>query len=142
MDAAICLLLEAAEPKKITSRQITEKAGANLAMINYYYESKDQLLRLAVGKIIESSAEHFRSQTSADAPPRQRLKEMLSSLCEEVIKYQNFTKVYIPYVLTRDDILTPYDILPVLKEYFGDAGTETEYKIMAYEMISFFQLVF
>lgn len=142
LQAAVDLLNEVSDPERVTSRRLAEKAGVNAAMINYYFESKDQLLSLAAGKIIEASAQGFRPEAQPDGPPRQRLEFMLASLCEQVVKFEKFTKVYLPYVLLRDEILTPFYILPYLKEYFGASKTETDCKIIAYEIISFMQLVF
>lgn len=142
ISAAYELLLNAAQPEKITSRQIAEKAGVNLALVNYYFESKDQLLRLAAGKIIEDSADSLRPETNSTIPPRQRLEEMLFQLCEAVVRFEHFTKVYIPYLLLQDEILTPYYLVPILKECFGTAKTETECKIIAYQITVFFQLAF
>lgn len=46
------LLLTSENPGKITARQIASQANVNLAMINYCFQSKDELLKLAVDEII------------------------------------------------------------------------------------------
>ena len=139
--AAIRLLSVADEPIEITARQIAAEAGTNLAMINYYFKSKDELLNIAIGKIIESSAEKFRTLVE-NVPPREQLHQMLCSLSNMVIKYSRFTKITIPYVLLQEEIKTPFYILPILRAYFGEEKNEMECRLIAYEMISFLQLAF
>lgn len=142
ISAAVELLQEAKKPEKVTTRQIAERAETNLAMINYYFESKDQLLTMAVGKIIEESANRFQSDADMAFSPRQRLQKMLYALCEEVVQYERYTKVYIPYLMLEDEISAPLYIVPILREYFDGKKTELECKVIAYEMVSFLQLVF
>ena len=142
ISAAVALLLEAEKPERITSREIAARSKTNLAMINYYFKSKDQLLNLAIGKIMEESADSFQAAPKTFIPPRKRLQNMLYELCEMVVKYQRFTRIYIPYILLHDEITVPLYIIPILHEYFGEAKTELECKVIGYQMISFMQLVF
>jgi AcrR family transcriptional regulator len=139
--AAIKLLSESDEPSTITARQIAAEAGTNLAMINYYFKSKDELLNVAIGKILESSAEDFRNP-AANIPPKEQLRHMLCSLSETVVKYSRFTKICIPYILLQDEIKTPVYILPLIKAHFGAKKSELECRIIAYEIVSFMQLAF
>lgn len=142
ISASIALLQEAEKPEAITSRQISARAGTNLAMINYYFQSKDQLLIMAIGKIMDDSADRLLSAPNTTLPPKERLLNMLSELCEMVIKYQRFTKILIPYILLHDEISVPLYIVPILGEYFGRQKTEQECKIIAYQIVSFMQLIF
>jgi TetR/AcrR family transcriptional regulator, regulator of cefoperazone and chloramphenicol sensitivity len=142
VSATVGLLLEAENPEEITSREIAARAGVNLAMINYYFQSKDQLLILGISKIMEDSADSFLVVPKTFIPPRKRLQNMLYELCEMVVKYHRFTKIYIPYIMLRDEILVPFYIIPILCEYFGEQKTELECKIIAYQIISFLQLIF
>lgn len=142
ISAAAELLQEAKNPEKVTTRQIAERAETNQAMVNYYFESKDQLLTFAVGRIIANSADHFKTVPDTTLPPRERLRKMLYELCEEVVQYERYTKIYVPYILLEDEISAPPYILPILREYFNGAKTELECKVIAYQMISFMQLIF
>ena len=142
ISAAVDLLLEAEKPEGITSREIAARSKTNLAMINYYFESKDQLLNLAISKIMEESADSFQIAPKTAIPPRERLQEMLYELCEMVVKYQRFTKIYIPYILMHDEITIPNFIIPILHEYFSGEKMDLECKVIAYQMVSFLQLIF
>lgn len=142
LSAVIKLLNETENPADITARRIAAEAGVNLAMINYYFKSKDELLSVAVGKMIEVSAQDFLKPPSADKTVREQFRDIMVNMSNLVSKYSRFTKVYVPYILLQDGIQTPLYILPILRTYFGAKKTELECRIIAYEMLSFMQLVF
>lgn len=140
--AAMELLREAEKPERVTTRQITQRAGTNPAMVNYCFGSKDELLNEAVGRIVADSADFYKTAQNDTLTPRQKLLEMLAGLSNLVVRYYRYTKLYVPYILLRDDIIAPLYILPILREYFGTSRTELEMKVIAYQMLSFLQLVF
>lgn len=136
------LLLEMESPDEITTRQIAAKAGTNVAMINYCFQSKDELLNDAIGHIIQDSAEIKRNANDTGIPAINRLWNMLWELCELVLKFRKFTKLSIPYLLLQSDIETPLYILPLVREHFVSEKSEEECRVIAYQLISFIQLVF
>lgn len=140
--AATALLLENEKPETITSRQIATRAGANLAMINYYFKSKDELLNLVIGRIIADSADDFLYSKDTEIPPKERMRKMLYELSETVVKYNRYTKIYMPYILLHEEITVPFYIIPMLKEYFGEQRNELQCKVIAYQLISFIQLIY
>ena len=142
IQATIQLLTKNKNSGKITARQIANEAGVNLAMINYYFSSKDALVNLAVSKIMEERADELKVIRSSNIPPKQRLKEFLITMSDITIDYAELTKPTVPYVLLEGEIELPYYILPMVKECFGDKRTETECRIIAYQLISFSQLIF
>lgn len=142
IQATIQLLTKNKNSGKITARQIANEAGVNLAMINYYFSSKDALVNLAVSKIMEEQADELKVIRSSNIPPKQRLKEFLITMSDMTIDYAELTKPTVPYVLLEGEIELPYYILPMVKECFGDKRTETECRIIAYQLISFSQLIF
>ncbi|MGL5150929.1 MAG: TetR/AcrR family transcriptional regulator [Clostridium sp.] len=85
LKAAIELMMENGE---ITTREVTERAGVNVASINYYFGNKNNLL-----KVIE---EHFSNillelQESLlcdeNSKPREKLKKWALGLMEYMLKY-------------------------------------------------------
>lgn len=136
------LLEEAEQPEKVTSRQIASRAGVNLAMINYYYGSKEALTSQAVSEILDVSAGIFQTPGNPSESPKERLRHILREICKTVVKYQRYTKLYVPHLLLEDEITLPQLILPEIRDHFGTRRSETECRIIAYEMISFLQLVF
>lgn len=136
------LLEEAEQPEKVTSRQIASRAGVNLAMINYYYGSKEALTSQAVSEILDVSAGIFQTPGNPSESPKERLRHILREICKTVVKYQRYTKLYVPHLLLEDEITLPQLILPEIRDHFGTRRSETECRIIAYEMISFLQLAF
>lgn len=142
LQAAKQLLKEADQPETITARQIAAQANANLALINYHYKSKDDLINQAIGEIVQNTADRWKDMMDDSLPPKEKLEKMLIALSDMVMKYSKFTKISIQYELTKNQISLPYYLIPTLKEYFQDGKSETELKIIAYEIVSFLQLIF
>lgn len=140
--ATIILLTTSQDPTQITARQIVAEAKTNLAMINYCFKSKESLMNIAIGRIISSSANGFKVVSDEGITLKEQLKRMLYNLCEITVSYSQFTKISITHILLQDEITLPLDILPIIKEYFNAKKSETECRIIAYQMISFMQLIF
>ena len=141
VSAAKSLLEESEEPENVTSRAIAERAGVNAAMINYYFQSKDQLLTAAVGEIISASANQF-SMPERTLPPRQRLQKILWEICRDVLRYRQYSKIFVPQILLNGEIECPFYILPDIRAYFNGRKSETECRVIAYQLVSFLQLAF
>lgn len=142
IQATMKLLKESENPVKITARQIAREADANLAMINYYFSSKDALVNTAVSKLMADRADELKEIINSDIPPKQRLKEFLVTMSDITSDYSDITKPTIPYLLLEGEIELPYYILPMIKECCGDKRSEAECRIIAYQLISFTQLIF
>lgn len=142
LKATIDLLKEAEQPEKVTSRQIAGRAGVNLAMINYYFGSKEALTSQAVSKILDAASGVFHSPVHPSESPKERLRHILREICQIVVKYRRYTKLYIPHLLLEDEITLPQLVLPEIRDHFGTQKSETECRMIAYEMISFLQLAF
>lgn len=142
LTAAEDLLQTREKPEGITSREIAAAAGTNAAMINYYYGSKEKLLTEAVEEILDLSSEVFRTPTEPSVPPKEKLRKILKRVCAVVLRYRRFTRVYVPHILLEDEISLPLLILPEIREHFGTGKDEAECRVIAYQMVSFLQLVF
>ena len=142
IQATMKLLTESKNPSKVTARQIASEAGANLAMINYYFSSKDELVNIAVNKLMADRANELKEIRDSHTPAKQKLTEFLTTMSDIVTDFSELTKPTIPYLLLEGEIELPYYILPMIKEYCGDKRSETECRIIAYQLITFSQLVF
>lgn len=141
ISAAKELLQKSDSPEKITSRAIAECAGVNAAMINYYFKSKDSLLTEAVGELIAGSAEQLKISDESKAP-KDRLCAALWNICETVVRFRKFSKIFVPQILMNGKIEAPFYLLPDIREHFHGTKSETECRVIAYEMVSFLQLAF
>lgn len=52
IDVTIKMICEGKKPSEITVKDITERAELGNGMVNYHFQSKDRLIRLAVKKVI------------------------------------------------------------------------------------------
>lgn len=77
----------------ITVRKIAKAANVNVALVNYYFGSKDKLLNAAVQVLITSFKETFHILDDAAMEPRERLKLFM-------IQYLNANQQY-PFIVRR-----------------------------------------
>ena len=61
----------------ITVRKIAKLAHINVALVNYYFGSKDKLLNAVIQILVDSLRESFDILDDATRPPRDRLKAFL-----------------------------------------------------------------
>lgn len=142
LNATMKLLAESKNANEITARKIAAEAGANLAMINYYFTSKDALISAAVDKLIANRAIELEEIKDKNIPVKQRLTEFLLKMSDITVEYAQYTKATIPYVLLEREIEEPYHILPMVKECCGNKRTETECRMIAFQLITFSQVAF
>ncbi len=97
------LLLEAAEyyllnkdSAEFTFRNVAEKAGVNLALINYYFQNKDFFLWSIYLYVIEKSATQLNGilNLSLSQDAKTRLKTTLQHLCKERFKHFFIRQLY------------------------------------------------
>lgn len=78
---------------RVGVREIASKAGVNLSLMNYYFQSKENLLEEIFEQSIKDNGQKIRQILNADLP-----------LCEKIKLYIN---TYID-VLTEDPLLVPF----------------------------------
>jgi len=144
LDATVKLLKDSKDPESITVRDIAAAAGVQLAMINYYFRSKDELIYQAVGILRNKTAGDWLSVKGKDKKMSAytRFREMLIALCGMSIKYSRYMRLTVEYELTKAEIVSPQKTLPLIREICGDMRSETSIRITAYEIISTLQLIF
>ncbi len=136
------LLLTVQNPEKITARQIASKANVNLAMINYCFGSKDELLKKSIDEIIACEFEQFSFDGKDNLTPKEKLKMLLYHVSEVTIRYNSITRLSVPYTLLNAPIEIPYGILPYIKAHFQKRKDEQFCKMIAYEIVAFMQIAF
>ncbi|WP_100489132.1 TetR/AcrR family transcriptional regulator [Sporolactobacillus pectinivorans] len=141
IQTTVDLLRESGRSEEVTSRQITEKAKTNLAMINYYFSSKDELINIAVNRLIKSAADDWINIENRAQSPYEKLLQMLLHLSQLTMQYYSLTKSTTIYELTKADIHLPFYIIPLLEQHFGGQRNEFEIKLTAFEVISFLQVL-
>lgn len=140
--AATCRLLQnCADVSDITARKIAAEAETTLGMIKYYFNSKDALVNVAVNTLLADRADQYHKIVDGNLPPVQKLIEFLSEIADIAVEYSRYTKPMIPYCMLNEPIEEPYYILPLVKECLPHR-TETECRVIAYQLTSFTNLVF
>lgn len=93
----------------VSTRDITSKAGVNLALINYHFGSKknlqDEVLRHCLLKVVDEQAERLEAAHGIDAALRAYLEPMLTPSTEEV-------KGYVANILLARAMMLPFADLP------------------------------
>ena len=144
LDATVKLLMDSKDPESITVRDIAAAAGVQLAMINYYFRSKDELMYQAVNILRNRMAGDWLSVKGEDKEmsPYMRFREMLIALCGMSVKYSQYMRLTVEYELTKAEIISTQYTLPLIREICGDKLSETGIRITAYGIISTLQLIF
>jgi len=144
LDTTVKLLKDSKDPESITVRDIAVAAGVQLAMINYYFRSKDELMYQAVVVIRNKMAGDWLSAKGKDKEmnPYMRFREMCIALCAMSVKYSKYIRLTVEYELTKAEIVSTQHTLPLIREICGDKRSETSIRITAYEIISTLQLIF
>lgn len=140
--ATIKLLTESDKPDRITARQIISEAKVNLAMINYYFHSKNELLNVAVGRIMEERANALKVIYEKDILPKDKLIEFLTAMTELSMEYIDIVRPAMSYSLLEGDMEPPSYILPIIRECYESKRTETECRLAALQLISVLQIIF
>lgn len=143
LEAAAKLMAECSDPSKVTSRAITKEAGVNLAMINYCFGSREALLFEVYEEIQEEAFKcnpSFAEIFSGKLTPREKLIEIHFQSMKMMIAHHKFAKAITKYVLLNREISGKRGSLCFIQEYFGDARSEEECRLIAFEISSLHEL--
>lgn len=141
MSTVVGLMLEQKDMSKITNRDIAKLAGVNSALINYYYQSKENLLNQAVGVCMAQMAGHLLTDETKKEEPLTRLRNMLRGISVFAVEHRFLSEISISAELKGGNEGTVETILPLLKEIFGDKKTELELKLLALQIITPLQVI-
>lgn len=93
---------------QLTTRKIAEEAEANIASINYYFRSKDELVTQA----LQSTAEHMLADVKATLDEgqgslREVLEEIFFYMIEGAARYPNITTAHVYPAIVEKDYASP-----------------------------------
>ena len=113
-------LIQLSEGKEITTRRIAEHADINPAMVNYYFGSKDNLLKAALSTINKDNP------LDASVSPEGTRKAMfdhLLGMCETSLQYSKLGMERDAVSLAGDAMETSSRILEMKKLYDGKTSS-------------------
>lgn len=132
--AAMELLTNTDDVNEISTRQITAKAGVNLALVNYYYQSKENLLSEIVGKMMDGIIKQIIMEDSAKGNAESRLRGILIATADAAFKHENICKIAIRVELKQGCRNSCAMIIPFLKDLFQNYN-ETDLDIVAMQLM-------
>lgn len=141
MNTVVGLMMEQKDVSKITNRDIAKMAGVNSALINYYYQSKENLLNQAVGFCMSQMAGKLLEDETKKEEPLKRLKNMLTSISVFAVEHRFLSEISISAELKNGNENTVGTILPLLKEIYGNEKNELELTLMALQIIIPLQVI-
>lgn len=134
LQAAMEFVTSETNTENITSRQVANKAGVNHAMINYYFQSKDNLFSQAVeikmGHVISQVLE----QCGVSEDAVMKLKRLLISTADYSFNHNKVFRIAAARDLKEGCKSSCALVMPMLKEIFNDKD-DIELKIIALQLI-------
>lgn len=136
IDAARAILNEEDDIEKITVRQIAERAGVGIGLINYHFKSKDSLLSIAIGDVMTNTILSFtKTDTCSDLEPVAKLKAMLKELCTLAGSNEKLIRFILAREIMEGNTQTPLYLLPLLKEIYGNQKDDMQLRIIALQIL-------
>ena len=132
---AVIELIETEENlEDISIRHIAKKAEVNVALINYYYQSKENLMNQAIevklGSIVNEVFKNKRNEATA----AETLKTVLINTADLGFRYYKLSKISVATELKLGCRSTCDMVLPLLQEIFLNKS-ESELKLIALQLI-------
>lgn len=105
VEATIQFICQGKKPSEITVAEITEKAGVGNGMVNYHFQSKDNLMRAAVKKVMECAKKTLsdKVKTYEAESPKERMVIILKEAMDVVAQNPEICKIAILDHLENDN---------------------------------------
>lgn len=132
--ATLELITIGEDAERITTRQIAAKAGVNPALVNYYYQSKENLLSKVVGVMMGGIINQVLQEESMTTDTQTRLRNILVTTADAAFKYYNVCKIAISSELKQGCKNSCEMIMPLLKEMFK-GHSESDLNIIALQLL-------
>lgn len=148
MNATIHMIREYGDVSKITIRDICNKANVGVGLVNYHFQTKENLINQCVQKIIGNIISGFDTlEESLNLSPYEKLKYLLKLNIKFLVENPGISKVSILADLISgnehdNSIQTRDAYLRLLRKIYGDKKSEEELKSLLYITISTLQISF
>ena len=127
VNATIELICQGKRPSEITVADITEKADVGNGMVNYHFQSKDNLMRTAVKRVTICAKKALLEKLKLfeNAPAEERLVVILKEITDFFAQNAEISKIAILDNLENDDgvphLLSDVEVFnDCIKELFGN----------------------
>lgn len=96
-----------------TSRELAKASGMNVALVNYYFRSKNKLFQLIFQTVMDEFFESMVSVFSSDRPLKEKLKLLIELEYEFLTKHPDIPRFIINELSRKDsDLIEVTHILP------------------------------
>jgi AcrR family transcriptional regulator len=130
------MLSEVDDVEQITVRQVAERANVGIGLINYHFNSKNNLLSIAVAEYMAKMATGFLIQGNAfNSNPVEKFKTMLKELYSFGEQHEKLIRFTITQNILNGEMQTPLFLIPILKEIFEDKKDEMGLRIIALQVL-------
>jgi AcrR family transcriptional regulator len=137
------LIEEGVAPDRITIRQIAERAGVGIGLINYHFGTKENLLNEAViSKMDMLAVDLITKAMNEETNPADALKEILIKTSGIAFEQPDLAKVSISHDLLHGRMDVASMLVPLIRKIFKDKKNETQIRLIALELITTLQLIF
>jgi len=148
MDATIKLIEECVSIENVTIRDIAAKAGVGVGLINYHFQTKENLINQCVQKIIGNIINKFDAvYQSLTLEPLEKLRFLAKLTCTFLVKNQGISRASILSDLiaancSDNTSQTIQAYLPVMREICGEAKSNEEIYLSTHILITTLQSAF
>lgn len=130
MERTAELLLSIDDPNELTTRRIAENAGINPAMVNYYFGSKDELLK----RVIRGSEKHIAVQYAENT--RKAMFDELLSIYETTISYSKYGLTGNASDIAKNVARYSESLSTMVEKYHGGVVNREQCRSAAHQLVS------
>lgn len=148
IDVTIGLIKKYGDTSMITIRGIASEAGVGVAMINYHFQTKDNLINLCLLKTISQTLEHFESiNQSSEMKAIDKIRELGKGIATFMIINPGVSRISITNDivsanLNDNSVQVTKMLFPIIKEIYGDKKNDQELLILLHMLISSIEVGF
>lgn len=141
--ATFKLMEESSDPLNVTSRQIAAAADVKPSMINYCFGSRENLIYQVFQTQYLSflNDDEVQKLLNSDLSPKDILKNLHFIVADILVHNFKFTKAITPFVLFKRDLSKESFSFPYVYKHYNGSKSESECKLIAYEMSTMMQLL-
>ncbi|MCC0644879.1 MULTISPECIES: TetR/AcrR family transcriptional regulator [unclassified Clostridioides] len=141
IEITLRILEEVEDVDKITVRQIAERAGVGVGLINYHFKTKDNLLSIAIGDTMSNIITELSYDSVYTLDSVENLKDLLKRLCDIGIHYDKVLPFILNQCIINGNMQAQLAIIPILRNIFGDEKDEMSLRTIALQIILPIQMV-
>jgi len=132
----IDLLGEVSNLDKITVREVARRANVGVGLINYHFRTRDNLLSIAIGKVMAKLATEMADEEFVtESIPIDQIRNMLKSLYSFAKKQEKLVQFLLIQGIVNGDRDAGLYLVPLLKELFGSQKDEIQLRIIALQIL-------